>query len=70
MDDSRIGDSPGCHSVIELNDHPGVEKLARCHERLQGVLLHKPHAISELRKGGKIRYVVKGLVVQLFGTAI
>ena len=29
VDDSMIGDSPGCHSVIELNDHPGVEKPAR-----------------------------------------
>ena len=34
VDGSRMGDSPGCHSVIELNDHSGVEKLARGHERL------------------------------------
>ena len=70
VDDSTMGDSPGCHSVIELNDHPGIEKSARGHERLQGVPLHKPHGISELGKGDKIRYVVKDLVVQLFGTAI
>ena len=70
MDDSRIEDSPRCHSLIELNDHPRVEESARGHERLQVVPLHKPHGISKLGKGGKIRYVVKDLVVQLFGTAI
>ena len=70
VDEKRMGDSPGCHSVIELNDHRGVEKQARDHERLQGVPLHKPYGISELGKGGKIRHVVKGLVVQLFVTAI
>ena len=68
--DSRMGDSPGCHGVIELNDHPGIEKLVRGHERLQGVPLHKPHGIYGLEKEGKIRYVIKGLVVQLFGTTI
>ena len=31
VDDSRIGDSPGCHSLIELNDHPRVEESARGH---------------------------------------
>ena len=65
-----MGDSPGCHSVIELNDHPRVEKPARGHERLQGLPLHKPHGISELEKGGKIIYVLKDLIVQLFGTTI
>ena len=35
-----VGLVPGCHHVVELNDHPRVEKLMRCHERLQGVLLH------------------------------
>ena len=35
-----VGLAPRCHRVVELNDHPRVEKLTRCHERLQGVLLH------------------------------
>ena len=65
-----MGDSLGCHCVKELNDHSRVEKPARGHERLQGVPLHKPHGISELEKGRKTRYVVKGLIVKLFGTAI
>ena len=63
VDDSRMGDSPGCHGVIELNDHPWIEKPVRGHERLQGVSLHKPHGISEFRKGGKIINVVKGIIV-------
>ena len=31
---SRMGISPGCHSLIKLDDHTGVEKPAWCHERL------------------------------------
>ena len=65
-----MGDLLGCHSMIELNDHSGVEKPARGHERLQGVPLHKPHGILELGKGGCSRYVIKSLVVQLLGIAI
>ena len=65
-----MGDSPGCHSVIKLNDHPGVGKPARGHERLEGIPLHKLHGISKLGKSGKIGYVVQDLVVQLIGTAI
>ena len=40
MKSSRVGLALGCHRVVELGDHPRVEKLTRCHERLQGVLLH------------------------------
>ena len=40
MKSSQVGLAPGCHRVVELDDHPRVEKLTRCHERLQGVLLH------------------------------
>ena len=39
MKSCRVGLAPGCHCVIELNDHPRVEKLNECHERLQGLLL-------------------------------
>ena len=53
LDGSRMGDSPGCHNMVELNDHPRVEKLVRGHKRIQGVLLHKPHGISKLGIGGK-----------------
>ena len=40
MDNSRIGLSLGCHSEVELNDHPRVEKPAWGHKWLQGVPLH------------------------------
>ena len=56
--------------MIELNDHPGVEKLARGHKRLQGVPLHKPHRLSELRIIRKSRKIIIGLAVHFLGTAI
>ena len=65
-----MGDFLGCHSVVELNDHSGVEKLAWGHERFQGVPLHKPHGISELQKGACSKYVIKSLIVQFLGIAI
>ena len=40
MKSCRVGLAPRCHRVVELNDHPRVEKLMRCHEQLQGALLH------------------------------
>ena len=67
---SRIGVSPGCHSLIKLDDHMGVEKLAWSHERLQGVPVHKLHGVSELGKGDKSRYVIKGLILKVLGTTI
>ena len=67
---SRMGVSPGCHSLIKLDDHTRVEKPASSHERLQGVPVHKPHRVPELGKGGKRRYVIKGLIVQVLGTTI
>ena len=48
MDNSMVRYSLGCHSMVELNDHSGVEEPTWGHKRLQGVPLHKPHGISEL----------------------
>ena len=56
--------------MVELNDHPGVEKLVRGHKRLQGVPLHKPHGISELGIGSKSWKIIKCFVVHFLGTAI
>ena len=53
VDGSRMGDSPGCHSMVELNDHPRVEKSAQGYKRLQGVPLYKHHGITELGIGSK-----------------
>ena len=64
------GDLPGCHSMVELNDHPGVEKPVRGHKRLQGVPLHKPHGISELGIGSKSWKIIICFTVHFPGTAI
>ena len=48
MDNSGMRYSLGCHGMVELDDHLGVEELARGYKRLKGVPLHKPHGISEL----------------------
>ena len=53
MDNSGKRYSLGCHGMVELDDHPGVEELMRGHKRLQGVPLHKPHGISKLGIGSK-----------------
>ena len=53
VDGSRMGDPPSCHSMVELNDHPGVEKPVQGYKRLKGVLLHKPHGIFKLGIGSK-----------------
>ena len=65
MQGCRIGVSPGSHGLIELDDYAGIEELARSHEGLQRVPLHKPHRVSKLRKGGKIRNVIEILVMQV-----
>ena len=70
VDGSRIGVSPGFHGVIELNDHPGVEKPTRGHKRLQGVPLHKPHGISQLRICSKSWKIIICLTIHFPGTAI
>ena len=58
-----MGDSLGSHSLIKLDDHAGVEKPGRSHERLHGVLLHKLHGVFKLGKGSESWKVVKVLVV-------
>ena len=67
---SRIWVSPGCHSLVKLYDHTGVEKPTWSHERLQGVPVHKPHGVSELGRGGKSRDVIIYLIVQVLSTTI
>ena len=70
MDNSRMRYPLGCHGMVELDDHQGVEEPARGHKMLQGVPLHKSHGISDLgisREGWKI---IICLVVHFPGTAI
>ena len=56
--------------MVELDDHPEVEELARGHKRLQGVPLHKPHRISELEICSKGWKIIICVVVHFPGTAI
>ena len=68
MDNSRMRYPPRCHGMIKLDDHPGVEELARGHKRLQGVPLHKPHRISELKIDNKGWKKIICLAVHFPGT--
>ena len=34
MDNSGMRYSPGCHGMVELDDHPGVEEPTWGHKRL------------------------------------
>ena len=70
MDNSRMRYPHGCHGMVELDDHLGVEELARGHKRLQGVPLHKPHRISKLEISSKGWKIIICLVVHFPGTSI
>ena len=70
MDNIRMRYSPGCHGMVELDDHPWVEEPAWGHKRLEGVPLHKPHGISELGICSRGWKIIICLVVHFLGTAI
>ena len=70
MDNSRLRYPPGCHGMVELDDHLGVEEPVWGHKRLQGVPLNKPHKISELGIGSKGWKIIICLTVHFPGTAI
>ena len=56
--------------MVELNDRPGVEKLARGHKKLKGVPLHKPHGIYELGIGNKSWKILICFTIHFPGTSI
>ena len=70
VDGSRMGDSRGCHIMVEINDHPGVEESTRGHKILQGVPLHKSHRISKLGIDSKSWKIIICFIVHFLGTAI
>ena len=70
MDNSRLRYPPGCHGMIEIDDHPGLKEPTRGHKRLQGVPLHKPHGISELGIDSEGWKIIICLAVHFLGTAI
>ena len=65
-----MGDSPGFHSMVELNDHSEVEESTWGHKMLQGVPLHKPHGISKLGSDNKNWKIIICFAVHFLGTAI
>ena len=56
--------------MVELDDHPRVEKPMWGHKWLYGVPLHYSHRISELWIFGKGREIIVNLVVQIPRTVI
>ena len=69
MENSMMRYLPGCHGMVELDDHLEVEEPKRGHKRLQGVPLHKLHRISELGIGSKGCKIIICLAVHFPGTA-
>ena len=65
-----MGDSPRCHSMVELNDHPGVEESTWSYKMFQGLPMHNPHGIFELRIDNKSWKIIICFVVHFFGTVI
>ena len=65
MKSSRVGLSPGCHSMIELGDDPRIIVLTRHHVWLQMVSLYEKHGVSEPRVSGKCREIVVHLLMEI-----
>ena len=70
MNSSRIGLSPKGHSVVELDDHPRVEKPTWGHKWLQGVPLYYPHRVDELWICSKGWKIIINFVMRVLGTKI
>ena len=65
MKSSRVGLSPGCHRMIELDDDPRIIVLTRHHEWLQMVSLYEEHGVSEPRVCDKCREIVVHLPMEI-----
>ena len=65
MKSSRVGLSPGCRRMIELNDDPRIIVLTRHHEWLQMVSLYEEHRISESRVRDKGREIIVHLPMKI-----
>ena len=70
MDNIGIRYFLGCHGMVELDDHPGVEKPAWGHKWLQGVPQHQSHRVYELWIFRKGRKIIMNLAMQVPSTAI
>ena len=65
MKSSRVGLTPGCHRMIELDDDLRITILTRHHEWLQMVSIYEKHGISEPRVRGKCREIVVHLPMEI-----
>ena len=65
VESSRVGLTPRCHRMIELNDYPRIIESTRHHERIQMISLHEEHGVSELRVYCKCREIVVHLPVEI-----
>ena len=65
MKSSRVSLTPRCHRMIELDDNPRIIELARHHERLQMVSLHKEHGVPEPWVSGKCREIIVNLSMEI-----
>ena len=62
---SRVGLTPRCHRMIELDDYPRIIESTWHHKRLQMVSLHEEHGVSKLRVHGKSREIVVNLPMEI-----
>ena len=69
MKSIRVGLTPRCHRMIELDDYPRIIELMRHHEWLQMVSLHEEHGVPESRVHGKCREIVVNLSMEIFPPA-
>ena len=65
MKGSRVGLSPRCHRIIELDDDPRIIVLTRHHEWLHMVSLYEKHGVSDPRVRGKFREIVVHLPMEI-----
>ena len=65
MKSSRVGLSPRCHRMIELDEDPRIIELTQHHEWLQMVSLYEEHGVSEPRVCGKGREIIIHLPMKI-----
>ena len=65
MKSSRVGLSPGCHSMLELDDNPRIIVLTRHHVWLQMVSLYEEHGVSDPWVSGKCREIIVHLPMEI-----
>ena len=70
MKSSRVGLSPGCHSMIELDDNPRVIVLTRHHDWLQMVSLYEEHGVSEPQVRNKCREIIVHFPMEISPLAV